>query len=224
MPVYGTQIGKKFAKDGSALPYPGNTVISDVCPGNPAYDVMSACRALLLSSPLAGRFIPLPASSYHTTIIRGVNDLVRTPEYWPAHKPQDTPFESMDKWFEQAIASVPNPGPIAMRFEAARITEEDFRIALVPADEAQNAVLRRYRDDVAAALGLYLPGHAGYTFHITLAYTLTLPESDEEHALEAIRAQMGALLCAQGPFSVDPPHAAFYRDMLEFYPHRIDRT
>ena len=60
MPEYGSQIGKKFAKDGQALPYPGNTVISDVCPGNPAYDVMSACRSMLLDSPLASRCIPLP--------------------------------------------------------------------------------------------------------------------------------------------------------------------
>ena len=59
MPVFGAQIGKKFAQDGQALPYPGNTVISDVCPGNPAYDVMSACRSLLLDSALAAHFKPV---------------------------------------------------------------------------------------------------------------------------------------------------------------------
>ena len=224
MPVYGMQIGKKFAQDGSALLYPGNTVISDVCPGNPAYDVMSACRKLLLSSPLAARFIPLPESSYHTTIIRGVNHLVRTPDFWPAQMEKDTPFERMDDWFETAVASVQTPGPIAMRFCEARITAEDFRIALVPADDAQNALLRRYRDEVAAALGLKLPGHDAYTFHITLAYTLTLPEGEEAQTLDAIRAQMNALLAGQGAFTVDPPHAAFYRDMLDFYPNRISRT
>jgi len=224
MPVFGTQIGKKFAKDGRALPYPGNTVISDVCPGNPAYDVMSACRKLLLASPLAGHYIPLPASSYHTTIIRGVNELVRTEDYWPAHLPKDTPLDQMDDWFEKAVSTVKNPGPIAMRFDAARITAEDFRIALVPADDEQNAILRRYRDDVAHALDLRLPGHESYTFHITLAYTLTLPEGGEEKALDAIREQMNALLSAQEAFTVDPPHAAFYHDMLEFYPHRIARN
>lgn len=224
MPIYGAQIDKKFAKNGQALPYPGNTVISDVCPGNPAYDVMSRCRSLLLGSALSRHYIPLPQSSYHTTVIRGVNHLVRTAEFWPAHLPPDTPFEQMDDWFEQAVRSVPNPGPFSMRFHRARINEEDFRILLLPADEASNLALRRYRDLVAGALGLRLPGHEAYSFHITLAYTLTIPESEEADALSAIERQINDLLARQPVFTVDPPHAAFYRDMLEFYPGRISRA
>ena len=224
MPEYGSQIGKKFAKDGQSLPYPGNTVISDVCPGNPAYDVMSACRSMLLDSPLAPRCIPLPESSYHTTVIRGVNHLVRTADFWPAQLPQDTPFEQMDDWFETAVLSVPNPGPFAMRFSRARINEEDFRIQLQPADAKSEAALRRYRDEIAKALGLRLPGHDAYTFHITLAYTLTLPEESERDALAAIEARINDLLAQQPAFNVDPPHVAFYHDMLEFYPGRISRS
>ena len=224
MPAFGTQIDKKFARSGGALPYPGNTVISDVCPGNPAYDVMSACRSLLLDSPLAPHYIPLPQSSYHTTVIRGVNHLVRAADYWPAHMPIDTPFEQMDDWFERTVSGVPNPGPFSMRFHRARINEEDFRIQLLPADENSLAALRRYRDLIADALGLYLPGHESYTFHITLAYTLTVPETDEADALSAIEGQINDLLAVQPAFTVDPPHVAFYHDMLEFYPVRIDRT
>lgn len=224
MPVYGSQIGKKFAKSGLALPYPGNTVISDVCPGNPAYGVMSTCRSLLLDSPLARHYIPLPESSYHTTVIRGVNHLVRTREFWPAHLPPDTPFEQMDDWFEKAVLSVPNPGPFSMRFSRARINEEDFRIQLLPADEESEASLRRYRDQVAAALGLRLPGHDAYTFHITLAYTLTLPEPGGKEALSVIEQSINALLARQPAFTVDAPHVAFYHDMLEFYPGRISRN
>jgi len=223
MPEYGIQIGKKFAVDGQALPYPGNTVISDVCPGNPAYDVMSACRSMLLDSSLAPHYIPLPESSYHTTVIRGVNHLVRTPDFWPAQLPQDTPFELMDDWFEKAVLSVPNPGPFAMRFSRARINEEDFRIQLQPADEKSEASLRRYRDLVADALSLRLPGHDAYTFHITLAYTLTLPKESEKDALAAIEMRINDLLAQQPIFKVDAPHVAFYHDMLEFYPDRISR-
>jgi len=224
MPAYGSQIGKKFAKTGQALSYPGNTVISDVCPGNPAYGVMSACRSMLLDSPLAARFIPLPESSYHTTVIRGVNHLVRTKEYWPPHLPQDTPFEEMDDWFEKAVLSVPNSGPFSMRFSRARINEEDFRIQLLPADANSEAALRHYRDQIAQALSLRLPGHDAYTFHITLAYTLTLPDDAERDALAAIEKRINDLLADQPAFTVDPPHVAFYRDMLEFYPSRISRN
>ena len=223
MPEYGFQIGKKFAENGLALPYPGNTVISDVCPGNPAYDVMSKCRSMLLDSPLSAHYIPLPESSYHTTVIRGVNHLVRQPDFWPAQLPPDTPFHQMDDWFEQAVLSVPNPGPFDMRFSRARINAEDFRIQLQPADEKSEKALRRYRDQVADSLQLRLPGHDAYTFHITLAYTLTLPEETEKDALAAIEARINELLSRQPAFKVDAPHVAFYHDMLEFYPGRISR-
>ena len=224
MPVYGAQIGKKFAINGQALPYPGNTVISDVCPDNPAYGVMSQCRALLLSSALAPHYIPLPESSYHTTVIRGVNHLVRQADFWPPHLPLETPFDAMDDWFQKGVLSVPNPGPFSMRFARARINEEDFRIQLLPADESSSAALSRYRDQVADALYLRLPGHDAYTFHITLAYTLTLPQDAEKDALFAIEADINNLLSRQGAFTVDAPHVAFYHDMLEFYPDRICRT
>ena len=223
MPVFGAQIGKKFAQDGQALPYPGNTVISDVCPGNPAYEVMSACRSLLLDSALAAHFIPLPESSYHTTVIRGVNHLVRQAGFWPPQMPLDTPFCEMDDWFQRAVLSVPNPGPFSMRFARARINEEDFRIQLVPSAAASNAALRLYRDQVADALHLRLPGHDAYTFHITLAYTLTLPDKTQKDALAAIEASINDLLARQGAFTVDAPHVAFYHDMLEFYPEKIAR-
>ena len=224
MPEYGSQIGKKFAKDGQALPYPGNTVISDVCPGNPAYDVMSRCRSMLLDSPLAAHYIPLPESSYHTTVIRGVNHLVRDAAFWSVQLPLDTPFDQMDDWFEESVLSVPNPGPFSMRFSRARINEEDFRIQLQPADEKSEAALRHYRDQVADALQLRLPGHDSYTFHITLAYTLTLPEKAEAGGLAAIEAEINDLLARQPAFLVDAPHVAFYHDMLEFYPGRISRN
>ena len=207
MPEYGSQIGKKFAKDGQALPYPGNTVISDVCRGNPAYDVMSRCRSMLLDS-----------------VIRGVNHLVRDAAFWSPYLPLDTPFDQMDDWFEEAVLSVPNPGPFSMRFSRARINEEDFRIQLQPADEKSEAALRHYRDQVADALQLRLPGHDSYTFHITLAYTLTLPEKAEAGGLAAIEAEINDLLARQPAFLVDAPHVAFYHDMLEFYPGRISRN
>ena len=223
MTGYGSQINRKFNPDGTAARYPGNTVVSDATPETRAYQVMHECLTQLQKSGLAKLFIPLPEDSYHMTVIRGVNDLVRDPAYWPAALPPDAPMTEADDYMAAAIGSVPNPGPMRMRFGEVKITEEDFRIRMLPADAAQEQVLCRYRDQVADAVGLRLPGHDAYTFHITLAYTWHLPDAAQAEAVAKLKAGMDELLATQPVVELHPPHVAFYRDMLSFSPERIER-
>ncbi len=220
---YGSQIGKKFHMDGTAAAYPGNTVVSDATPETHAYQVMSECLTMLESAGLSELFIPLPKDSYHMTVIRGVNDLVREAAYWPAALPVDVPMTTADDYMTFAIGSVPNPGRMRMRFGEAKINAEDFRISMLPADDDQEQVLRRYRDQVADAIGLRLPGHDGYTFHITLAYTWQLPDEKQQEVIQHLKARMDALLAAQPVVELHPPHIAYYRDMLSFSEARIPR-
>ena len=51
--AYGSQIDKKFHKDGSAARYPGNTVVSDATPETRAYQVMSECLTMLEETGLS---------------------------------------------------------------------------------------------------------------------------------------------------------------------------
>lgn len=220
---YGSQIGKKFHMDGTAAAYPGNTVVSDATPETHAYQVMSECLTMLESAGLSELFIPLPKDSYHMTVIRGVNDLVREAAYWPAALPADAPMTTADDYMTSAIGSVPNPGRMRMRFGEAKINAEDFRISMLPADDDQEQVLRRYRDQVADAIGMRLPGHEGYTFHITLAYTWQLPDEKQQEVIQHLKARMDALLAAQPVVELHPPHIAYYRDMLSFSEARIPR-
>lgn len=220
---YGLQIGKKFHEDGTAAAYPGNTVVSDATPETRAYQVMKECLDMLTAAKLDSLFIALPEDSYHMTVIRGVNDLVRTPEYWPPQLPIDAPMTAADDYMAAAIARVENPGEMRMRFGEAKITAEDFRISMLPADEAQERSLRAYRDRVADEVGLRLPGHDGYTFHITLAYTWRLPEGDQQETLQSLKQKMDALLASQPVVTLHPPHTAFYRDMLSFSEKRLPR-
>jgi len=221
--MYGTQIGKKFHRDGTAAPYPGNTVIADVRPGNPAYDVMVSCLDLLTEAGLDDLFIPLPVDSYHMTVIRGVNDLVRESAFWPDALEADCSMEEADAYMSSAVAAVENPGSIRMRFERARITDEDFRILLVPEDEEQDARIRAYRDAVADSVGFRLPEHDAYTFHMTLAYTWRLPSQAQRVQLDALAVRMNALLSKCSCVVVDPPHFAYYSDMLSFHEKPISR-
>lgn len=214
--TYGTQIGMKFHHDGSAVSYPGNTVIADVCPGNPAYDVMVECLKMLEEAKIDNLFIPLPKDSYHMTVIRGVNDLVREEAFWPKALALNSAMEAADAYMANAVGSVKNPGSIRMKFDRVRISAEDFRILLSPADCEQERDLRVYRDAVADAVGLRLPGHDEYTFHITLAYTWRLPEGEQQEIVARLADRMNKLLSAQDHVLVDPPHFAYYEDMLFF--------
>ena len=114
--AYGSQIGKKFHTDGSAAGYPGNTVVSDATPETCAYQVMSECLMMLEDAGLSEMFIPLPKDSYHMTVIRGVNDLVREAEYWPEALPKDASMTVADDYMTAAIGRVANPGAMRMRF------------------------------------------------------------------------------------------------------------
>lgn len=221
--AYGSQIGKKFHTDGSAAGYPGNTVVSDATPETRAYQVMSECLAMLERAGLLELFIPLPKDSYHMTVIRGVNDLVREAAYWPEALPQDAPMTVVDDYMTAAISRVENPGAMRMRFGEAKINAEDFRISMLPADDMQEQVLRRYRDQVADAVVLKLPGHDAYTFHITLAYTWRLPDEMQAQMIEKLKRRMDALLAAQPVVELHPPHIAYYRDMLSFSAERLPR-
>lgn len=221
---YGSQIGNKFHEDGTAAKYPGNTVIADVCVGNPAYDVMAKCLDMLKEADLDENFIHLPKDSYHMTVIRGVNDKVRTDDFWPAALPKEMPFEQVDAYMYKAVQRVPGIGKIRMCFDEAVITQEDFRIRLKPADEAQMALLRSYRDQVADAVGLRLPGHDTYTYHMTLAYTWRLPDVQQQNALTKLVEKMNAYLAEQPEALIDEAHFAWYRDMLSFHDQPIRRT
>ena len=173
---YGSQIGRKFEKDGSVRRYPGNTVIADVRPGCAAYDAMTHLRTIAREAGLEDTMILLPEDSYHMTVIRGLNDQVRTDAYWPAALAKDATMEQADDYVQRAFESAGMPGKIRMRFCGVWVNEEDFRVLLEPADAEQAKILRNFRDRAAAALGLFLPGHESYTYHITLAYTRVVPQ------------------------------------------------
>ncbi len=223
MARYGTQIGRKFYEDGTPRRYPGNTVIADVRPGCGAYDVMKALRDRTLAEGFGDSLILLPEDSYHMTVLRGLNDQVRKDGFWPAALPRNAGMTQVDDYVSAAVAKAQMPGPIRMRFAGVRLNEEDFRVQLVPADDMQASVLRRFRDEAAGHIGLNLPGHDAYTCHITLAYTRLVPEGEEAKRLAALMERMRRYIAERPVFETTAPYMAYYDDMLAFSRDRIHR-
>ncbi len=216
MNEFGGQIGEKFDTDGTPRRYPGNTVISDIPAGSPAHGALLRVQKSFSGESLSGLFIFLPGDSFHMTVIRGLNDLVRTDGYWPPALDRSAPLSAADRHVSLAVASVPGPGPFRMRFHRVEIGREDLRVLLLPEDESALQRLRSYRDRVADVIGLRLPGHDGYGFHVTLAYVWRKPDAFRESLLEEVRARSDALLSGQPPFDLGRPRMAYYEDMTRF--------
>lgn len=221
--IYGKDIGKKFDKDGNVLHYPGNTVVADIVPGCSAYDVMSHLRQMVIDAGFADTLCLLPEDSYHMTVIRGLNDLIRKDTHWPAALPKDTPMEQVDDYISAAIARVGLPGPARMKFYKTLPQEGCILIQVVPADEAQEKILRDFRDRAATEIGLFLPQHDTYKFHISLGYRRILPEGEDAKRFDALVEKMDEYIANQPVFETEPPYMAYYSDMMEFSPVRLPR-
>lgn len=221
--VWGQQIGSKFDREGKPMRYPGNTVISDLRESNPAFSMMDRARGLLQRSALASHFILLPRDSYHMTVIRGLNDHVRADGYWPDALPRDTLMQDVDTYVASAVRSVAGPGSIRMRFGEVVFDDADVRVQLLPSDEEQTTALSTYRDAVADALGLRLPGHNDYRYHLTLAYMLRPIPTHKIRELNALKATLDEVLTDQPEVTLDPPYMAYYQDMYSFEPEPIAR-
>ena len=223
MDMFGSSIGKKFYEDGKIRRYPGNTVVADVTPGCRAYDVMTHLRQMVIDAGFDNELILLPEDSYHMTVFRGLNDQVRTDSHWPARLSKETPMEAVDDYISAAVASAVVPGPARMRFDKVSWSNNCCIICLVPADDAQKETLLAFRDRAADAVGLKLPGHDEYVFHISLGYTRIIVEGKREEERLALIEKMNRYIATQPVFETGVPYMAYYDDMLKFSPVRIPR-
>ena len=220
---YGSVMGIKFFVDGSVRQYPGNTVVADVTPGCSAYDVMTHLRQMVIDAGFADRLILLPEDSYHMTVISGLNHQVRTDERWPEKLPKDLPMEKVDDYISEAVERAGIPGPARMKFDAVHLNSTCLMVRLWPVDEAQHEELWKFRNQVAENVGLRLPGHEKFRFHITLAYTRVISEGEEAERLKELLEAMNRYLAEQPAFTTGVPYMAYYDDMLAFSPERLPR-
>lgn len=221
--TYGKDIGRKFYEDGSVRRYPGNTVVAPVKEDSAAYAVMTCLREKVIELGMDKYLILLPVNSYHMTIIRGVNDQIRDDAHWPSALAKDAPMSVVDDYMERAITSANIPGPVKMKFDRVVMSASDVKVLVSFADEDHKRTVLEFRDRAADAIGLHLPGHDNYQFHITLAYTRVIPEGEDGEKAKEMIEQFSKYVADKGEFWVSAPHVAFYDDMLRFSPTRVKR-
>lgn len=221
--TYGSDIGSKFNEDGSVRRYPGNTVVADITPGCSAYDVMQHLRQMVIDAGMADYLILLPTDSYHMTLLGGLNDAKRG-DWWPHEKlPNHVSMDIADDYTTNVMHKVGLPGPQRMRFDYVRMSKSAMVVILQTTDEAQEKLLRKFRDDAAQELGAYRPNHDKYRFHISLAYVRVIPEGEAEVRCQNMLEQMNAYLAQQPAFETGAPYVAYFDDMLHYSHTRIPR-
>jgi len=122
-----------------------------------------------------------------------------------------------------AFLKVGLPGPVQMRFDSMFMGKGAWVIRLRPADERQEKLLWDFRDRAADALGLRLPGHGEYRFHISLGYVRVIPEGEVAEKAARLKERVDAYIAAQPAFWTAAPYMAYYDDMYAFSPHPIPR-
>ncbi len=224
VPHWGRDIGRKFFGDGRVRRYPGNTVVADIIPGCPAYDAMVSFRRMVQSSPLNEYYILTPEDSYHMTVIRGLNDQVRSDDFWPEGLDKTLPMEKVDDYISSAIARAKIPEGVRMKMTEARLGPGAIVIRMEPVGEEAAKTLCDFRNRAADEIGLRLPGHDEYKFHATIGYTRVIPTTEDELAKkEALREAMNAVIGEGIEFVTTKPYMAYYDDMLAFSPERLPR-
>ncbi|KQM28122.1 hypothetical protein ASE57_07410 [Sphingomonas sp. Leaf11] len=218
-------VGRKFAADGSVLPFEGNTIICHVPQqgnGSQTFDALLDVYRALPGEPWARKMTALPPSSYHMTIFGGANDKARRYPYWPAGMPLDTPIEECDRILGERLRTFrlgEDAAPYRMRvnMDEPPANETPLTVRLLPADQGMETRLRRLRDRLAEVTGIREPDHDRYRFHITLGYQFAALTPDEERAWRRSLAGWKAMIALRSPvIELGNPEYCILKDMFAF--------
>lgn len=217
-PLPTSEVGRKFGADGSALYFPGNSIICPFTPEMPIYQIAQQLQAQLTRQVYGPKFVWMPPASFHMTIMDLVCHVIRSPEKWSKALPLDLPLGDVDRYMIDRLARVPTPANFSMRLQGLAF-RRGVAIDLVPADLSTRAALLAYRDAVAVATGVRFPNHLGYGFHITLAYQLFELASAEKTLIHEELARLtGEWSSRVGEIDTGRPILTFFDDMFRFVP------
>lgn len=213
---YSIEIGRKFNKDGTPRVIPGNTFISMVDHNSKIINHLLNITNILNETTFYKKYIQLPPDSYHMTVIEGV-----IPEFnekvWTTHLPMDCELEEVDQYFREQIDKIEPMKSVEMKCESIHMSKNGCSIRLIPNSKEDEAILAKYRDDVADGCGLRFPNHHDYHFHISLAYLWKeLNEEELSERVATVRRINDYLLKEVKPFTMPPAKLVFFNTMFRF--------
>jgi hypothetical protein len=209
-------VGEKFHTDGSVRSFPGNTVISKITPDMPIHADLVKAQERLKAADAAGKYVFLPPSSFHMTVVEGLCDQMRSPQLWSSKLPLDMPLAEINHFVFDCFARLALPPAFTMRI--SKLTFPRFlAIILEPADAETARSLHDFREQFSRDTGIWFPDHVAYTYHITLAYCLVHLTADEERIIYTEQQEIQQSLSAAYPsIELGRPRLTFFENMFRF--------
>lgn len=228
--AYPRDVGRKFNADGSPMLFEGNTFLGHVSQQGAGYETYDAWLDIVREMPrhdFARKFALVPTSSWHVTLIGGINDVDRRTAAWPSDLPRDMPIAEVHRVLLQRLERrrtaplapcsfvVDTGHPPSLRREGT------LAVPLRPVDAATAKRLSDARDELAELLKLRRPDHDNYGFHVTIGYLYSFLEEAESAALQAASTEWRQRLAKRGPLTIGSFHFCVLRDMFAYRELRI---
>ncbi|WP_127170181.1 DUF1868 domain-containing protein [Xanthomonas sp. BRIP62415] len=217
-------VGRKFLRSKTPLPFAGNTFLGPLDQQGDGYDsfdrVLDIYRALP-EQRFASKLAVLPPSSYHATLLGGVNEIDRASGPWPGDMARDAALADISASFLSRLQQRTAAPLGACRFlvdpTAARTGRNDnLLIPLVPADAATAQRLETARQGLMVLTRLQRPDYTNFRFHISLAYLCETLDAAEQAAYRITVSDWLKRLAAAGPITVPHFHFCTFKDMAAF--------
>lgn len=218
-------VGRKFNADGTPMPFEGNTFLGHFTQQGNGYEVFDAWLDIVREMPrhaFARRLTLTPTSSWHVTLVGGVNDADRHTAAWPSDMSRDMPMAEVNRILLQrlerrrATPLAPCRFVIDDRRPPSARREGSMGIPLRPADADTATRLRAARDELADLMRLRRPDHDDYGYHVTIGYLYRFLDPAESAAMQAATADWMRRLAARGPLVIEGFHFCVLRDMFAY--------
>ncbi|MFY8018038.1 MAG: DUF1868 domain-containing protein, partial [Inhella sp.] len=105
-PSHPRDVGRKFYADGRPMTFAGNTFLGHVPQQGAAYEMFDQWLDISREMPqhaFARKLSLVPTSSWHVTLMGGVNDVDRATPVWPSDLPRDMPMDEIHRRLLQRV-------------------------------------------------------------------------------------------------------------------------
>ncbi|ALS93226.1 DUF1868 domain-containing protein [Xanthomonas oryzae] len=217
-------VGYKFWGSRRPMPFAGNTFLGHLEQQGDGYDSFDRVLNIYRELPeqrFANKFALLPPSSYHVTLLGGVNESDRAHGPWPSDLKRDHALADINADYLLRVKERATPPLGACRFlvnpTAAKTgANVNLLIPLKPADTQTAQRLETARQALMQLTRLQRPDYINFQFHISLAYLCDTLDAAEQTAYRKAVGGWLTQLAAAGPITVPRFHFCTFDDMYAF--------
>ncbi|GGC31715.1 DUF1868 domain-containing protein [Asaia siamensis] len=210
----------KFDAKGQPLIWPGNTII---CPFNAADPLAQAMLDMnsLIEREWREYITPTPPSSYHMTILGGVDPEQQAKANWPSGINTALPIADTASILRDRLASrrFDIPETIEMEIDADRFHAPLVGVPLRPANAAMATALYDLRRQLAEAIGFHPDNLMTFMFHATYGYKIRhVPRAQKDVLRRQVHNWRRENADKLGTIVIPPPVFCSFETMFAFKP------